>query len=148
MEELRSHIEIDAEPEDVWEVLTDLGSYPEWNPFIRQIEGDIQRGATLRVLIQPPNQRGMTFKPKVLTAEPNQELRWLGRLFVPGVFDGEHTLSIEAAGQGHVRFNQRETFRGFLVPVMRRMLQGTQGGFEEMNRALKLRVEGRTAKLG
>ncbi len=31
-----------------------------------------------------------TFRPTVLVAEPNRELRWLGRLFMPGPFDGEH----------------------------------------------------------
>jgi hypothetical protein len=30
------------------------------------------------------------FKPKVLSVRPERELRWLGRLFVRGVFDGEH----------------------------------------------------------
>ena len=141
MKELRSHIEIDARPERVWEVLTDLSSYPEWNPFIRQIEGEMSPGATLRVLIQPPNRRSMTFKPKVLKAVPNQELRWLGRLLVPGLFDGEHILSIEIVAPTRVRFHQREIFRGLLVPTLGRLLQGTQRGFEEMNIALKQRVE-------
>lgn len=147
MEELRTHIEIGAPPERVWEVLTDFGSYPEWNPFIHQIEGDMSPGATLRVHIQPPNRRGMTFKPNVLKAEPNHELRWLGRLFVPGLFDGEHILSIETVGPTHVRFHQQEVFTGLLVPMLRRMLQDTQRGFEEMNIALKQRVEAQSAKM-
>jgi len=37
----------------------------------------------------------MTFRPTILKAEPNRELRWLGHLLVPGLFDGEHIFTIE-----------------------------------------------------
>ncbi len=83
-----------------------------------------------------------TFRPTVLVAEPNRELRWLGRLFMPGLFDGEHSFSIEPLGEGRVRFDQRERFRGVLVPLLSKMLDSDmRSGFEEMNRALKLRAE-------
>ena len=32
--QLSAQVEIDATPERVWQVLTDLGAYAEWNPFI------------------------------------------------------------------------------------------------------------------
>jgi Polyketide cyclase / dehydrase and lipid transport len=34
--QLDSSIDIDAGPERVWEVLTDFGAYPEWNPFMAE----------------------------------------------------------------------------------------------------------------
>jgi hypothetical protein len=40
--ELRREIELDAPPERVWAVVTDFDAYPEWNPFIRQISGELQ----------------------------------------------------------------------------------------------------------
>jgi hypothetical protein len=62
--------------------------------------------------------------------------------FAPGLFDGEHIFTIEPLGTGRVRFTQRETFTGLLVPLLARMLDtGTQHGFEEMNKALKARAE-------
>jgi hypothetical protein len=145
LEELRSEIDIDAPPQRVWEVLTEFESYPEWNPFIREIEGQVRPGATLRVRIEPPNRRGTTFKPKVLKVEANRELRWLGRLLVPRVFDGEHILSIAPVGT-QSRFLQREIFRGLLVPALRGVLQDTERGFQQMNIALKRRVEAQSAK--
>ena len=39
MKELRSHIEIDAPPEEVWRVLVDLERYHEWNPFMVEARG-------------------------------------------------------------------------------------------------------------
>ena len=142
MKELHAEIEIDAPAERVWDVLTDFASYPQWNPFIRQISGKPTRGERLQVRIEPPGGQGVTFKPKVLKAEPNRELRWLGRLLVPGLFDGEHSFTIQPLEENRVRFVQREAFKGLLVPLFARSLgTNTQRGFEEMNRALKERAE-------
>lgn len=84
----------------------------------------------------------MTFRPKVLKAEPKHELRWLGHLLIPGLFDGEHIFTIESLAEDRVRFVQREIFKGILVPLFARGLdKDTRRGFEEMNRALKGRAE-------
>jgi len=141
MRELRSHIDVDASPERVWRVLTDFDAYPEWNPFIRSLTGRCEVGAKLTVRIEPPGARSMTFKPTIRAAEPEHELRWLGRLFVPGLFDGEHRLEIEPLDSARSRFAQSERFSGLLIPLFSRTLEATQRGFEQMNVALKGRVE-------
>ena len=142
MKEIHTEIEINAPAERVWRVLTDFAAYPKWNPFIRRVDGDLIVGSRLHVNIQPSGGKGMSFRPTVLHAEPNRELRWLGHLWLPGLFDGEHSFSIEPLSDGRVRFVQRERFRGLLVPFLSKMLDGdTRRGFEEMNRALKLRAE-------
>ena len=142
MKQLHTQIEIDAPAKRVWELLTDFASYPQWNPFIRHISGRLAPGERLRARLEPPGGRAMTFKPKVLTAEPNRELRWLGHLLVPGLFDGEHSFTIQPLEDDRVRFVQREVFRGLLVPLFARSLESkTRRGFEEMNRALKGRAE-------
>src|SRR5919107_2205313 len=142
MKQLYTEIEIDASAKRVWELLTDFASSPEWNPFIRSIGGQPAPGERLRARLEPPGGLAMTFKPKVLTAEPNRELRWLGHLLVPGLFDGEHSFTIQPLEDDRVRFVQREAFRGLLVPLFARSLESkTRRGFEGMNRALKGRVE-------
>ena len=142
MKQLHTQIEIDAPAKRVWELLTDFASYPQWNPCIRYISGHPAPGERLQARLEPPGGRAMTFKPKVLTAEPNRELRWLGHLLVPGVFDGEHSFTIEPMEANRVRFVQREAFKGLLVPLLARSLEtNTQRGFEQMNRALKERAE-------
>jgi hypothetical protein len=127
----------------VWAVISDFAAYPEWNPFIPRISGELRAGAKLEVRIEPPQARATTFKPTVRSVEPNRELRWLGRLLIPGIFDGEHSLSIEPLESNHSRFVQSERFSGILVGLAKGTLQKTDTGFEQMNAALKERVEQR-----
>lgn len=141
--ELRHEIEIDASPADVWAVLADTGAYPEWNPFVRELTGELREGAKLEARIAPPGGRAMTFKPTVLAAEEGHELRWLGRFLVRGLFDGEHRFEIEPLGDGRTRFVQSERFSGVLVGLFKTTLEKTQLGFQQMNAALKRRVEER-----
>ena len=142
MKELRSQIEIEASAERVWQVLTDFAAYPEWNPFIRRVDGRPEVEEQLVVRMRPSGTRGMTFRPTVMKVEANRQLRWLGHLLVPGIFDGEHIFEIEELERDRVRFVQREVFKGLLVPLLARSLdRDTQRGFEEMNRALRERIE-------
>jgi hypothetical protein len=141
MRELRREIEIEAPPERVWSVVSDFAAYPEWNPFIRRISGELREGARLEVRIEPPGGRATTFKPTVRAVQANRELRWLGRLLVRGIFDGEHSLRVEPLDGGRSRFIQSERFSGLLVGLVKGALAKTEAGFEQMNNALKARVE-------
>ena len=141
MRTLETSIEIGAPVDRVWEVLAGFDSYPEWNPFVREISGTPAVGERLRAVLQPPQGRGLTIKPVVTAADPGQRLSWIGRLGVPGIFDGQHLFELTATEVG-TRLVHSETFRGVLVPVLWRSFEtGTRAGFELMNEALKNRVE-------
>ena len=141
MRTIETQVEIAAPASRVWQVLTDFARYPEWNPFITEIEGIPEVGARLRVRIQPPGRRPMTFKPTVLVAARDRELRWLGHLVLPRLFDGEHSFRMEERGRT-CRFQQSEQFSGVLVPFFGAgIFDATQRGFEAMNSALKARAE-------
>ncbi|MGZ5299516.1 MAG: SRPBCC family protein [Actinomycetota bacterium] len=137
--ESRAEIEIDADPDTVWSVLTDFGAYPDWNPFITSIDGDQTMGGTLHVRLQPPEGRGITMDPAVTVNEPGRVFAWLGKLGgVPHLFDGAHRFELEPVDSGRrTRFVQSEQFQGFLLPFVRRsVLPATLRGFEAMNRVL------------
>lgn len=126
----------------VWAILMDFASYPEWNPFIRSINGSARLGEILQVVIQPPGRQVSTFRPRVIELEPNQSFQWRGSLPIPGLFVGEHRFELGAA-DGGVRFTQSEDFSGLLVPFVAGVLEATAHGFRNMNDALKARAEGR-----
>lgn len=140
MRAIEAEVEIDAPAEVVWEVLVDLDSYAEWNPFVVEAEGSVARGERLTVRIEPPGSRGATFRPVVLAAERARRFEWLGRFLLPKVFDGHHQFLIHPLGGDRVRFVQREEFSGVLVPVFLDE-DATAQGFGAMNEALKQRVE-------
>ena len=141
MLELRTETEIDAPVERVWQVLMDFDSYPRWNPFIRSIRGMPEVGSRLEVEIGASGTRPMRFRPTVRVAVRNREFRWLGRLVIPGLFDGEHIFELTALGSQSTRFVQRERFRGLFLPFLaRRLEKDVRRGFEEMNRALRGRA--------
>jgi len=141
--ELRDEIEINAPADRVWHALTDTADY-SWNPFIHRVEGTLAVKEKLRVEIEPPDGRAMTFKPTVLEVEPNSKLRWIGRFLVRGFLDGEHTFELQALSGDRTRFIQSERFSGILVGLVAGTLDKTERGFAAMNAALKSKVENET----
>jgi hypothetical protein len=130
-------IDIPAPPSEVWQVLTDGPAYADWNPFIRSMSGTVVAGERLTNRMHPQGGRPMTFRPRVLVADPGRELRWLGRLGLPRIFDGEHFFRLEATGDG-TRMVHGETFRGLLLWVMG--VERFRADFTAMNLALRDRV--------
>ena len=143
MKEIQTEIEINTSAERVWHVLTDFPAMPEWNPFMQSAQGKLTEGTRLKVRIQPPSGMGMTIRPTTLRAEPNRELRWIGRLIMPGLFDGEHSFTIEPLEGDRVKFVQGERFTGVLVPLLSitGIFKNTLLGFSQMNQVLKERSE-------
>jgi hypothetical protein len=140
--QLHAEVEIEATPDRVWAVLTDFAAYQDWNPFIVQAAGRPVPGTRLELRMGLAGRRPTTIRPQVLEADPGRRLRWLGRVLVPGLFDGEHTFTIRAAGPGRARLTQHEEFRGVLAPLVLRMIaEPTLASFHQMNQALKKRVE-------
>ena len=143
MRELKSEITIDAPRQAVWAILTAIDLYPEWNPFITSIEGTLAVGKSIRVRIATPAGKPMTFRPICLERAEAKRLRWLGSLWIRGVFDGEHIFELESTRPNNTRFIQREKFSGILVPLLWSSLANkTLRGFEAMNQKLKSRAEG------
>lgn len=140
--ELRTEITIDNSAEIVWSILMDFEEFPNWNPLIRRVTGEAIPGRKLTIFIKPEGVKGMTFEPMVTIVEKNREFRWLGKLGLPGIFNGEHIFQIEQSENSAVLFVHREKFSGFLVPVLLPMIRkGTLRGFNDMNSCLKLLSE-------
>lgn len=141
MKEIHTQISIKAAPEKIWAILTEFENYPAWNPFIQTIKGEKKPGGKLEIFIQPPGAGGMKFKPKVLVFEKNQEIRWAGKMFFKGLFEGEHYFLLQPNERGTTEFIHGEKFRGILVPFLKGTLKKTREGFELMNQELKILCE-------
>lgn len=140
MHSISESVDIAASPRQVWSVLANLDAYQDWNPFIQSASGQLTVGSTLTLRLVPAQGRPLTFRPKVLAAQPGVLLCWIGRLVMPGIFDGTHQFELQELGE-FTRVVQSETFRGVLVPFTGRTITATKGDFRALNQALKTRVE-------
>ncbi len=144
--EVRTEIVIHATPQSVWSILTDFAAYPKWNPFIKSIKGDLFEGRKITVRLEPPGGSAMTFRPTIKVIKEYNEFRWLGQLFVRGLFDGEHIFELYENTDGTTTFVQREQFAGLLVPLFTTMLDTTTvNAFNQMNKKLKQLAEGKSS---
>jgi hypothetical protein len=134
-------VEIDAPAARVWNVLVDLPGYREWNPFIVDASGTVAVGETLSLRMALPGRDPMTIQPRLLVVDPQRELRWKGRLLVPGLFDGEHAFVLTTLDDGRTRLDHWERFGGLLLPVVRGMVyESTVQSFHALNAALARRA--------
>jgi len=141
MKELRTEIEIQTTPDKVWQVLTNLDQYPEWNPFIHHAIGKAQVGEKVDITFRSGSKE-MALQCTVIKAEPNKELCWKYHVILPLLFSGEHSFIIEPVESNKVRFIDREIFNGLLVSSQAKDIDtNSRQGFEAMDKALKARVE-------
>ena len=107
--EIQTDIWIARPPADVWQILTATDEYPSWNPFIRHLRGELHPGSRIEIEIAPTDSSPMTFRPIVITVQRDQEIRWLGSVWIRGVFDGEHSFRLESDGR-RIHLIQAERF--------------------------------------
>ncbi len=140
---LVTEIEIDASPDTVWDVLTDLSEYQNWNPFVVAASGEVVVGDQIEIRMRQPGGNETTFKPIVTEATSPSCFEWLGRLTMPGLFSGRHRFDLLPTETG-TRLVHSEEFTGVLVPMLWRSLdEKTRSGFEAMNVAMKDLAESR-----
>jgi hypothetical protein len=136
-------IEIAATPEQVWAVLADLPSYPQWHPMFQAVRGQLAAGSKLVITTTiPTSGRTMTVKVKVLTADPGTELRWVSKLL--GITISERRFLLSPA-DGGTSLVQAETYRG--LGSGRRaftVISRIQAAFEAINQAIKQQAEARS----
>lgn len=133
---ITTNLAIDAPVDVVWQALTQLDGYRRWNPFITAAVGNLRIGDRLDLTIQPPGARAMNFQPWVTAVEEHRYIEWLGRLGMPGVFDGRHSFTLTHVATGRTLLQQSETFSGALIPFSGSILTRTRAGFKVMNDAL------------
>ena len=138
---LHTELEIDASPAQVWKVLTDRQTYPEWNPFIISSTGDLKVGDKITNVLRDTKGGETKFTPTLLAVVPDQELRWIGKVPPGALFDGEHSFRLTALPGGRTRLVQEEKFTGAAIPFTRSMLTNTiKPQFDAMNRAIAARA--------
>ena len=95
MKTLSTGIKIRAKPEKVWDILTKFSDYEEWNPVMTRIIGEASLGKKIEVHIHTIKGKNRIYHPTITKFDINNELRWQGRSFLPGIFEGERIFEIK-----------------------------------------------------
>lgn len=137
--QLRTDVAIAAPPETVWEILTDLPRYADWNPMVVDASGSATREARLSLRYRSSVGLRLSFGVRVTRADAPRELRWLGRRL--GV-SGDHYFQLHRDGAG-TRMVHGEDFRGALAGPLAFALRRQLPVFEAFNEALRRTAEDR-----
>ena len=142
MLENRNEIMIKAPVEKVWQILTDLEKYAEWNPLLYKVNGKLEVGETVIAYAKTAS-KDMKFICTVTRVEPLREFAWRFPVIHPILFRGEHIFRLEPVDDSEVRFIDREWFKGLLLPMQAKDLRSNGlAAMIDMGKALKNRAEG------
>jgi uncharacterized protein YndB with AHSA1/START domain len=126
----RVEVEIAAPPEVVWDVLTRLRDWPEWNPEVKSMsfDGPIAPGSEFRWKAGPG-----TIVSTFEQVEPPRRIKWRGRI------NAVHEWRLEAS-----HGETEESFSGLIARLFRRQLQKTldkslHDGLEHLKREAERR---------
>lgn len=134
-------LDIDAPPAVVWEVLTDLPRYREWNPFVIECRSTLVPGDPIDLLVK-------------LRAKPQNQREWMvenvaGKGFayrmkpIPlGALSSRRSHELVDIGDGRTRYRSHMQLSGWLMPLVRALFgSNLQRGFSEMSAAVRSRSE-------
>jgi hypothetical protein len=141
---------IEAPLEVVWGVMLDLDRYPEWNPFVVQVDGPEGRpaavGDELVLHVRWAGGRGVTTHERITRLDPPGAVRratleydFGGPLAALGLVRGRRLQEVEEGPGASTRYRTAERLHGllaFAAPIGR-----VQDGFERHAAALKARAE-------
>jgi hypothetical protein len=107
-----------------------------------KVIGSATLNSKIEVNINTISGKKRTYYPIITRCETNKELRWKGKSFLPGVFDGERIFILENSNDDKILFSHKEIFSGLGVRLVGNKLdESLRESFVTMNEALKVRAE-------
>lgn len=132
---VQTEVVIEASPESVWHVLTDIEQYKEWNPVFEYKQGLLQQGDKIVYKVNEAEDKSAVMSAKVKKLVPNKLLNQTGGLWGVITFDHTHTLTKVEEG---TRVTIHEEYAGIYVNFWSEKIIATQ--YKKLAQALKARV--------
>lgn len=114
----KESIQIDADPEKVWKILSDINNWDKWNSDIKyaKLNGELKAGTTFNW-----NNGGNKIKSTLHTVTPFKEIGWSGKAF--GSF-AIHNFTLSNVN-GKTELLIEESMEGLLMRLFRGFMQNT-----------------------
>lgn len=129
---------INAPATAVWGLLSDAGSYADWNSAVVSISGPIEQGHTIDLVSVVNPKR--TFTLKVTEMRPPNKMVWADGMPL-GLFKGQRTYTIDEHSPGQSEFTMTEEFTGPLAGLITKAIPDLTDSFGTFADGLKTAAE-------
>lgn len=137
----KTALHIEAKKEKIWNILTNLDSYPEWNPFTTKVETNWNIGDQVKLTVQMNAGKIPIIQKETLSRfNPMDEISW-GMNW--GFFlKAERVQRLSTAEHGNTLYFTEDTIKGLLSPIVHALYgRSIQDGFDALAQSLKNFVE-------
>jgi hypothetical protein len=134
-------VDVAAPAEVVWQVLTDLPRYPDWNPFQRRCRGSLEPGSPIAMQARLGRVWVFTVE-RMLTVDPGVGFSYAMYPLPFGLLHSLRSHALESTSPVTTRYHSRFELSGRLVSVVAALL-GTplRTGFAAAADALVVRAQ-------
>ena len=99
MREVRTEINIAAPAAKVWSILTDFGSWQEWNPIVKQANGVASTDSKLSITMCGKDGKqgkdGPKYMPVVTNSDEPKFFRWRAKMLAGFLFTNDKVFELE-----------------------------------------------------
>ncbi|MBX2883484.1 MAG: SRPBCC domain-containing protein [Granulosicoccus sp.] len=143
MQIVKAEIEIQAPPEKVWGILTDIDKWHEWSPIINESAGQAAVGSTVTITMmsKEAGKNGPKYSPTIIEMDEPRLFHWRAKMMAEFLFTNDKIIELEKTDEG-TRVIHKETFKGLMAALMKgQMEKGVPPMLNMMNDALKQLAE-------
>ncbi len=144
-ESVRAEVEIDAPIEEVWQILTDVDGYAEWNPFTPDVKTTLELGTPVEMQVRLVGNFLIT-RTESITRNAPFALGWDMQMGTPSILYAERVQQLTTIEGGRTRYISEDTFSGWLRPLVLGLFgRAMERGFTDCGLGLKKEAERRAA---
>jgi len=134
--EYSAGINIKARPDRVWALMTNAADFPRWNSTVKNIEGKIASGQTIKLVASISPER--VFNLNIIEFVPQKRMVWSDG---NAIFKGVRTYTLTPKADGSTDFTMSEVYTGLMLPMIAGSLPNFRPAFEQYVSDLKKESE-------
>jgi len=133
---------IEAPADVVWDVIMDLDSYPDWNPYTIAMKSTLRVGEPMVMTVKMNPLITLEQTENIRVLEEGHKVCWGIDTTTPSLNSGERCQWLEEREDGTTRYVTEDLIEGTLNPLVNLLFgNDVQVGFDAVAKALKARAE-------